>query len=70
MAEQPFTNLDFQNVKTKLKEYLKAQDQFKDYDFEGSNINVLLDILSYNTFQNNYYTNMAISEMFLDSAQV
>ena len=70
MAIQPFTNLDFANVKDNLKNYLKGQDQFKDYDFEGSNMNVLLDILAYNTFQNNFYTNMAISEMFLDSAQL
>lgn len=70
MATQPFTNLDFDAVKNNLKSYLKSQDQFKDYDFEGSNINVLLDILAYNTFQNNFYTNMALSEMFLDSSQL
>jgi len=70
MANQTFTNLDFENVKASLKSYLKAQDRFKDYDFEGSNMNVLLDVLAYNTFQNNFYTNMAISEMFLDSAQI
>jgi hypothetical protein len=66
----PVTELDFDQIKTGLKEYLKGQDQFKDYNFEGSNMSVLLDILSYNTFQNNFYTNMAISEMFLDSAQL
>jgi len=66
----PFTNLDFNDVKNNLKTYLQSQDQFKDYNFEGSNINVLLDILAYNTFQNNFYTNMAISEMFLDSAEL
>ena len=65
----PFTNLDFQDTKNKLKAYLQAQEQFKDYNFEGSNMSVLLDILAYNTFQNNFYTNMAISEMFLDTAQ-
>lgn len=70
MADQTFTNLDFENVKASLKSYLKAQDRFKDYDFEGSNMNVLMDVLAYNTFQNNFYTNMAISEMFLDSAQI
>jgi hypothetical protein len=70
MATQPFTNLDFNNIKEKLKEYLKSQDRFMDYDFEGSNMNVLLDVLAYNTFQNNFYTNMAISEMFIDSAQI
>jgi hypothetical protein len=66
----PVTELDFDQIKSGLKEYLKGQDTFKDYDFEGSNLSVLLDILSYNTFQNNFYTNMAISEMFLDSAQL
>jgi len=64
------TNLDFDQVKADLKTYLKGQSQFKDYDFEGSNMSVLLDILAYNTYQNNFYTNMAISEMFLDSAQL
>jgi hypothetical protein len=64
------TNLDFDQVKADLKAYLKGQNQFKDYDFEGSNMSVLLDILAYNTYQNNFYTNMAISEMFLDSSQL
>ncbi len=65
----PVQNLDFFATKTALKTFLKNQDRFADYDFEGSNMNVLLDVLSYNTFYNNYYYNMAISEMFLDSAQ-
>ena len=62
------SELDFDNIKTNLKEYLKGQDQFTDYDFEGSAINVLLDILAYNTHYNAMYTNLAINEMFLDSA--
>lgn len=66
----PFTQLDFEQIRSNLKTYLSAQDRFKDYNFEGSNMSVLLDILAYNTFQNNYYTNMAFSEMFLDSAQL
>ena len=49
-----------------LSNYLKSQTQFQDYDFDGSNLSVLLDILSYNTYMNNFYTNMAISETFLD----
>lgn len=65
-----FTELDFNQIKTNLKDYLRGQDRFKDYDFEGSNMSVLLDILAYNTYQNNFYTNMAISEMFMDSAQL
>lgn len=64
------SNLDFAGIKTQLKDYLKTQTRFKDYDFEGSNMSVLLDVLAYNTYQNNFYTNMAISEMFLDSAQL
>lgn len=66
----PIAELDFDRNKDNLKEFLKSQDRFKDYDFEGSNLNVLLDILAYNTYKNNYYNNMAISEMFLDSAQL
>ena len=65
----PVQDLDFFETKTALKNYLSNQDRFADYDFEGSNMNVLLDLLAYNTFYNNYYYNMAISEMFLDSAQ-
>ena len=64
----PVTNLDFFATKEALNTFLKNQDRFKDYDYEGSYMNVLLDVLSYNTFYNNYYYNMAISEMFLDSA--
>lgn len=66
----PVTELDFDQIKAGLIEYLKGQEQFKDYNFEGSNMSVLLDVLAYNTFQNNFYNNMAISEMFLDSAQL
>jgi len=68
----PITELDFFRVKTQLKDYLRADPagRFKDFDFEGSNMSVLLDVLAYNTYQNNFYTNMAISEMFLDSAQM
>jgi hypothetical protein len=62
------SELDFNDIKTSLKTYLKEQDQFTDYDFDGSAINVLLDILAYNTHYNAMYTNLAINEMFLDSA--
>ena len=68
MAELNITELDFQSIKTQLKTYLSTQTKFKDYDFDGSNMSVLLDIMAYNTYQNNFYTNMAINEMFLDSA--
>ena len=65
----PINNIDFQSIKTQFIEFLsREQSQFKDYDFDGSNMSVFLDVLAYNTFMNNYYTNMAINEMFLDSA--
>lgn len=67
--KRPITELDFFKAKEQLKTFLKEQDRFKDYDFEGSNMSVLLDVLAYNTYQNNFYANMSISEMFLDSAQ-
>jgi hypothetical protein len=68
----PITELDFFQAKDQLKEFLRndPSGRFRDIDFEGSNMSVLLDVLSYNTYQNNFYTNMAISEMFLDSAQL
>jgi len=62
------TELDFDLIKNSLKDYLKAQTQFTDYDFEGSGMSVLLDLLSYNTHYNAFYTNMIANEMFLDSA--
>jgi hypothetical protein len=64
------TELDFFSIKNQLRTYLSTQDRFKDFNFEGSNMSVLLDVLAYNTYQNNFYTQMAISEMFLDSAQL
>lgn len=62
------SNLDFDTLKSTYKSYLKTQDIFKDYDFEGSNMNVLLDLLSYNTYHNAFYLNMVGNEMFMDSA--
>jgi hypothetical protein len=62
------TELDFLEIKNNLRDFLKGQDRFKDYNFEGSNLSVILDILAYNTFQNGFFTNMAMNEMFLDSA--
>lgn len=64
------TQLDFDSYKDSLKTFLKAQDRFKDYDFDGSNLSVLLDLLSYNTYQNAFYMNMVSNEMFLDSAKL
>jgi len=62
--------LDFSSLKNNLKSFLKNNSQFKDIDYDGANINVLLDILAYNTYLNGFYTNMVASEMFLDSAQL
>jgi hypothetical protein len=64
------SQLDFTEYKNSLKAYLKEQDEFKDYDFEGSNLSVMLDILAYNTYQNAFYLNMVGNEMFLDSAKL
>lgn len=63
-------DLDFASLKGSFKNYLRDQNQFKDYDFEGSNINILLDLLSYNSYKNAFYLNMLLSESFLDSAQL
>lgn len=63
-------SLDFDTLKTQLKSYLKGQAQFSDYDFDGSNMSVLLDILTYNTHLNAFYLNMVASESFIDSAQL
>lgn len=62
------TQLDFDQIKINLKDYLKGQDQFQDYDFEGSSLSILLDILAYNTHYNALYTNLAVNESFIDSA--
>ena len=63
------SELDFDDIRTNLKSYLSTQDQFKDYNFEGSAMAVLLDVLAYNTHYNAYYLNMVANEMFLDTAQ-
>ena len=63
-------NLDPDLNKSSLIAYLQSQSRFKDYDFTGSDIQILLDMLSINTFRHAFFTNMAISEMFIDSAQV
>ena len=60
--------LDFDTIKGNLRDYLRSQNQFTDYDFEGSGLNILLDVLAYNTHYMAYYLNMVGNEMFLDSA--
>jgi len=62
-------DLDFASIKNNLKTFLKNQDTFRDYDFEGSGMSVLLDILAYNTYYNSFYMNMIANESFLDTAQ-
>ena len=63
-----FTNLDFGQVKTTLREYLKENSNFTDYDFEGSNLSTILDVLAYNTYITSYNANMVANEVFIDSA--
>ena len=64
------TEFDFDSVKENLKLFLKAQDTFKDYDFEGSGMNILLDVLAYNTHYLGFNANMLANEMFLDRASL
>ena len=63
-----FTNLDFGQVKTTLREYLQENSNFTDYDFEGSNLSSILDVLAYNTYITSYNANMVANEVFIDSA--
>lgn len=64
------SQLDFNSYKNSLKAYLQEQTEFRDYDFNASNLSVLLDVLAYNTYQNAFYLNMIGNEMFLDSARL
>ena len=63
-----FSNLDFDQVKTSLKDYLRSNSDFTDYDFEGSNLSSILDVLAYNTYITSYNANMVTNEVFIDSA--
>ena len=63
-----FTNLDFEQVKTSLIEYLRSNSNFTDYDFEGSNLSTIIDLLAYNTYITSYNANMVANEVFIDSA--
>ena len=65
-----FTNLDFDQIKTSIKDYLRANSDFTDFDFEGSNFSVLIDTLAYNTYITAFNSNMIVNESFLDSATV
>lgn len=68
MANLRIAELDFDGIKQNLKNFLQAQEEFSDYDFEGSGLSVLLDVLAYNTHYNAYLANMLVNESFLDSA--
>ena len=68
MAFTQYTNLDFEEIKVSLREYLRANSNFTDFDFEGSNLSVLIDTLAYNTYVTAYNTNMVANEAFIDSA--
>ena len=63
-----FTNLDFNQIKTTLRDYLQSNSDFTDYDFEGSNLSTILDVLAYNTYITSYNANMISNEVFIDSA--
>ena len=68
MAFGQYVNLDFDQIKVSIRDYLKANTNFTDYDFEGSNLSIIIDALAYNTYTTAYNTNMAANECFLDSA--
>ena len=68
MALVNFTDLDFDQIKTSLKDYLRENSNFTDYDFEGSNLSNIIDVLAYNTYISSYNANMISNEVFIDSA--
>lgn len=68
MTDISLTDTDFLEYKNQLKTFMKSQPRFRDYDFEGSNLSVILDVLAYNTYQNAFYNNMSMNEWFLDSS--
>lgn len=68
MALVNFSNLDFDQIKSSIKSYLRSNSNFTDYDFEGSNLSILIDILAYNTYISSYNSNMLVNEAFLDGA--
>lgn len=68
MSFNQFTNLDFNDLRTQIKDYLRSNSEFTDFDFEGSNFSTLIDLLAYNSYITAYNTNMAVNETFLDSA--
>ena len=65
-----FTSLDFDEIKAQIRSYLRANSNFSDFDFEGSNFSVLIDTLAYNTYINSFNANLVANESFLDSATI
>merc|ERR1712078_961234 len=70
MPYTQFTNLDFTQIKAEIKNYLRSNSNFSDFDFEGSNFSVLIDTLAYNTYINAFNANLVANETFLDSAVI
>ena len=70
MPFSQFTNLDFNSLRNQIKDYLRSNSNFTDFDFEGSNFSILIDTLAYNSYINAYNTSMAVNESFIDSATV
>ena len=68
MSFTQFTNLDFNTLRAQIKDYLRSNSNFSDFDFEGSNFSILIDTLAYNSYITAYNTNMAVNEAFIDSA--
>ena len=68
MSFSQFTNLDFSTLRAQIKDYLRSNSNFTDFDFEGSNFSILIDTLAYNSYITSYNTNMAVNESFIDSA--
>ncbi len=70
MSFNQFTNLDFNDLRTQIKDYLRANSNFTDFDFEGSNFSTLIDLLAYNSYITAFNTNMTVNEAFIDSATI
>ena len=68
MALQQFTNLNFEDIKSSIKDYLRENSNFSDMDFEGSNLSIIVNLLAYNSYTTAYNSNMIVNETFIDSA--
>lgn len=70
MALTQYLNLNYDQIKASIKEYIRSNNSFRDFDYEGANLSILIDILAYNTYTNSYNANMIANECFLDSASL